>query len=136
MEAVISELGESLPAGLISSVEGPEDGAPLALYRFLRPGQPDLLWAPRGLLLVGRKSELVHWVPPSPPQNLSGRHLAFLRARGAALRVVDLGSTNGTYVDGRELRAFERVLLALPNVVEIGTEGTLRIDLRQAPIAF
>lgn len=131
MEPEISELRESLPAGLISSVEGPEDGAPLALYRFPRPGQPDLLWAPRGLLLVGRKSGLVHWVPPSPPQNLSGRHLAFLRARGAALRVVDLGSTNGTYVDGRPLRPFERVLLTLPNAVEVGTEGALRIDLRQ-----
>jgi len=131
MEPAVSELKESLPAGLISSVEGPEDETPLALYRFLRTDQPDLLWAPRGLLLVGRKSGLVHWVPPSPPQNLSGRHLAFLRARGDALRVVDLGSTNGTFVAGRELRPFERVMLSLPNAVEIGTEGVLRIDLRQ-----
>lgn len=129
----ISPLETVLPAELDASVDIPPEARSSQLYRFYQPGRPEMLWAPQGLLLIGRRAELVHWVPAPTPRNLSGRHFALLRAPGNALKVMDLKSTNGTYLGGRRLTPFERLVVTPPETVEIGTEGTMRLDLRTRP---
>ena len=124
------EVDAVLPTELDASVDLPPEARSSVLYRFYTPGRPELLWAPRGFVVVGRRSDLAHWVPGNSPQNLSGRHFALMRSRARALRLADLGSTNGTYLGGRRLHAFERVAVGVPEVVEVGTEGTLSLDLR------
>lgn len=126
----VSEIDPTLPVELDSSVDLPPDARSSVLYRFYTPGRPEILWAPQGFLVVGRRNDLAHWVPGNAPQNLSGRHFALMRSQGRALRLVDLGSTNGTYLGGRRLHAFERVNLGVPEIVEVGTEGALSLDLR------
>lgn len=126
----VSELRARVPVELEGSVDIPPEARASKLCRFYRPGRPEVLWAPQGILLVGRAPELVHWVPPGAPPNLSGRHFALLRGNGRTLRVVDLGSTNGTYLAGRRLEPYERVRVAPPETVEVGVEGAMRLDLR------
>ncbi len=100
------------------------------VYSFQPPRRRQVLWSPQGVLLIGRKAGMVHWVPSAAPQILSGRHLAFVKAPSGGLRVVDLGSTNGTYLGGRRLGAYEGVMVTLPSSVEIGSEGALRMEMR------
>ncbi len=128
--AKVSEIDSALPVELDSSIDLPPEARSSVLYRFYTPGRPEVLWAPQGFLVVGRRGDLAHWVPGNAPQNLSGRHFALVRSQGQALRLVDLGSTNGTYLGGRRLHAFERVAVGVPEVVEVGTEGALSLDLR------
>lgn len=129
-EARIENLATAMPVELDGSVDIPLEPQGSKLCRFQRPGRPEILWAPQGLLLVGRRAELVHWIPTAAPRNLSGRHFALLRAAGPTLRLVDLGSTNGTYLAGRRLRPFERVQIAPPETLDIGVEGAMQIAVR------
>ena len=126
----ISSLQTALPVELDASVDIPPEARSSRLYRFYQPGRPEVLWAPQGVLLIGRRAELVHWVPSPTPRNLSGRHFALLRASGNAIKVMDLNSTNGTYLGGRRLTPFERLVVTPPETVEVGTEGTMRLDIR------
>lgn len=122
----------NIPDELEGGFDLPPEIRGSTLYRFFKPGQPEVLWAPQGLILVGRSTDDAHWVPAASPRNLSGRHLALLRAPRNGIRLVDLGSTNGTYVGGRRLRAYERVQVELPETIAVGTEGTMTMDLRLA----
>lgn len=131
----IHELQTAVPVELDGSVDMPPEARRSKLCRFYVPGRVEVLWAPQGLLLVGRRPELVHWVPATAPRNLSGRHFALLRGTAQTLRVVDLGSTNGTYLAGRRLQPFERVQVSPPETLEVGTEKTMRLDLRFPTLA-
>ncbi len=124
----ITPLRTVLPAQLDASTDMPPDAPSSELHRFYQSGRPELLWAPQGVLLIGRRAELVHWVPSPTPRNLSGRHFALLRATGNALKVVDLNSTNGTYLGGRRLKPFER-LVVTPPVMKTIAHRTLTLAL-------
>lgn len=50
---------------------------------------------------------------------ISGKHLRFFRA-GGCLQVEDVGSRNGTYIDGARLRRGERVGLDDGDILRIG----------------
>jgi hypothetical protein len=136
VEAKVTEVDSVVPAELDSSVDLPPDASTSVLYRFYVPGRPEVLWAPQGFLVVGRRSNLSHWVPGNPPQNLSGNHFALMRSQGRTLRITDLGSTNGTFLGGRMLHPFERVAIGVPESVEVGTEGAMRLDLRSLESAL
>lgn len=96
-----------------------------------REPRGERLEAAGGVVVVGRAPALAHLVPTAAPRNLSGRHLALVRPAAGGLSVVDLGSTNGTHLHGNRLEPFVPAPLELPARLEIGTEGSLRLDLRE-----
>lgn len=100
------------------------------VWLFRRSRGPDVLWAPGGVLVVGRESGRAHWVPDAAPRNLSASHLALLFGSEDGLAVADLASTNGVYVDGARLARLRRQRLATPAALDVGTEGTLRLEIR------
>lgn len=71
---------------------------------------------PEGGLRLGRSSANDISIPE---EALSRNHCLFERAGENALRVIDLGSSNGTYVNGESIGS-EAVLLAAGDVVEVG----------------
>ena len=73
-------------------------------------------------LVVGRVDADVTIVDPE----LSRRH-ALLRAREGALEIQDLGSLNGTWVNGRRLEAKTVTRLARGDLVKIG-ESVLEVE--------
>ena len=101
--------------------------------RIALAGNESLYWAPAGALSLGRRVGLAHLIPPDAPANLSGRHFAFVREASRPLAIVDLGSTNGTFLEGRKLKAGKLEPLPLPARLEIGREGALSIEVR--PVA-
>ena len=128
-----------LPGRVKHRRSAPDEGWPERLgpppehrwvHRFALTGKPDVLWAPGGVVLIGRRSSQVHWVPASAPRNLSGCHLALVRAADGAMAVVDLESTNGTLLDARRLSPWQRVAVHPPVAVDVGQEGALRLDVR------
>lgn len=100
--------------------------------RIALAGNESLYWAPAGALSIGRRVGLAHLIPPDAPANLSGRHFAFGREASGRLAIIDLGSTNGTFLDGRKLEAGKPEALPLPARLEIGREGALSIEMRWA----
>lgn len=88
-----------------------------------------MIWAPGGALVLGRDRRRCHWAPSGAPANLSGRHLALVRGEGGGLWVVDLHSTNGSFLDGESLEPLQPVPAALPASLEIGHEGALRLEI-------
>jgi hypothetical protein len=60
-----------------------------------------------------------------PVETVSARHCRFLRGRDGAWMVEDLGSRNGTYLNGGRLLGQVRVLDG--DVVNLGTQVTLRV---------
>jgi pSer/pThr/pTyr-binding forkhead associated (FHA) protein len=46
------------------------------------------------------------------------------------LVVTDLASTNGVYVDGARLTPLRRRRIETPASLDVGTEGTLRLEVR------
>lgn len=99
--------------------------------RIALAGNGALYWAPAGALSLGRRSGFAHLIPSDAPANLSGRHFAFVREASGRLAAVDLGSTNGTFLEGRKLEAGRTEPLPLPARLEIGREGALSIHVRQ-----
>jgi pSer/pThr/pTyr-binding forkhead associated (FHA) protein len=79
-----------------------------------------------GKLLIGREEDC-HLRPDS---EFVSRHHCALLLDDYTLRIRDLGSKNGTFVNGRRIGAGETILLP-DDVVSIG-EMTLQIDLNQA----
>lgn len=116
-----SPLDEKLRTALASEVR-----------RIALAGNESLYWAPAGALSLGRSSGFAHLIPPEAPANLSGRHFAFVREASGRLAAVDLGSTNGTFLDGRRIEAGKPEPLPLPARLEIGREGALSIEVRRA----
>jgi pSer/pThr/pTyr-binding forkhead associated (FHA) protein len=80
---------------------------------------------PEGMEL-GRESPLLLNLPGLSELDQVGRHHAWLQYQGSELTVLDLGSVNGTYIDGRRtkgpetVRPDQRLRLALD--VEVGIE--------------
>lgn len=85
---------------------------------------------PSGALVIGRSAQLAQLVPPDAPRNLSGRHLAVARAEHGGFWAIDLGSTNGTFVAGVRLEPYRPLRLDLPAELAVGTEGSLRLEVR------
>lgn len=100
--------------------------------RIALAGSQSLYWAPAGALSLGRRSGFAHLIPADAPANLSGRHLAFVREASGRLAIVDLGSTNGTFLDGQKIEAGKPEPLPLMACLEIGREGALSIEVRPA----
>jgi adenylate cyclase len=82
-------------------------------------------------VLIGRQ------LPPGPGQigltdgEVSGRH-ARLTRKGGEIWIEDLGSTNGTWVNQRKIKAETRTRLTAESVVRIG-KTTLKVDLDIMP---
>lgn len=110
-------------------------GAPARLdpsglaFRLRGASSLPVIWAPGGVLILGRDRRRCHWSPSGSPANLSGRHLALLRGEDGGLWVVDLGSTNGSFLDGEALDPLKPCPAALPAALEIGHEGALRLEI-------
>ena len=77
-------------------------------------------------VLIGRR------LPPGPDQiglddgEVSGRH-ARLTRKGGEIWVEDLGSTNGTWVNNKKIKAKTKTLLTAESVVRIG-QTTLKVE--------
>lgn len=89
-----------------------------------------LLWCPAGALVIGRGDADAHLAPESAPQALSRRHCALARAAGGRLAVADLGSTNGTFLDGRPVAPGVLVPVNPPAMLSAGIQGTVTMELR------
>src|ERR1700679_2811298 len=85
---------------------------------------------PHGKLLVGREVDC-HVRPDS---SLISRHHCVLLLDDYTLRIRDLGSKNGTFVNGRRVGAGETILLH-DDMISIG-EMIGQIDLAQAEAAL
>lgn len=88
---------------------------------------------PDGVLRVGAKQVVIGASPAADlrmdlPQ-ISGRHALLELFRGGALWITDLGSTNGTVVNGRQLAANERIPLRDGDRVELGRTVELVVEL-------
>ena len=82
----------------------------------LRFGPLDLARAGDGIVL-GRNAELCHFVVGNT--SVSRRHLRFSLLEGE-LRVEDMNTTNGTYLDGRKLAPLKPVRLASGQSMVLG----------------
>lgn len=116
------ELPTSIPASALST----------RAWRWVLTGRGNLLWAPAGALLIGRRPESAHLVPPGSPANLSARHLALVRTASGEIAAIDFASTNGTFLEGARLLPFRVSTLSLPATLEFGSEGSLRIEVSEA----
>ncbi len=101
---------------------------PALLFR--RSQCPDVLWVPGGTLVIGRESGRAHWVPDAAPRNLSASHLALALDPERGLEVVDLASTNGVYLAGARLSSLRPTPIRMPAALDVGTEGTMRLEIR------
>ena len=63
-----------------------------------------------------------------PTPTVSRKH-AWLRVRGQNVEIVDLGSTNGTYLEGRRLEPLHPVEIEPPSSVQISFGRNLRATL-------
>lgn len=97
-----------------------------------RPGSDRLLWCPGGALIIGRADETAHLAPEHAGPSLSRCHLALTFSEAGGLGVVDLGSTNGTFVDGERLEPSAPRALALPATLTIGELGRLVVEMMNA----
>ena len=82
---------------------------------------------PRELLIVGRKSQVDGDVQPDVALNdydaeLHGvsRHHVRIKRKGGLIFVTDLGSTNGTYLNGRKMTAQSERLLRSGDEIHLG----------------
>lgn len=89
-----------------------------------QPNQTTLYVSVRGPLVIGRECDGLLLADPQ----VSRRHLALDVADGSVI-VTDLGSTNGSTLDGRRLET--PIRLAPGNVVRCG-ETTIRLDAPQS----
>lgn len=77
--------------------------------------------------VIGRLPERANFVIASSA-TISGRHCCVTRVSDGSLRVKDLGSTNGTFVNGRELRVGETVPLPEGAVLGLGSSVELLVS--------
>lgn len=71
-----------------------------------------------------------------PGATVSGRHLEVRPGRRGGLEVVDLGSTNGTFLDGQDLRGRGAVALAVGSRLELGRGGPAVEAVELPPVAL
>lgn len=124
-------LEASQPLDLEPGLGGAPGRLELSGPAFLLRGASSLpvIWAPGGVLVLGRDRRRCHWAPSGAPANLSGRHLALARGADGGLWIVDLHSTNGSHLDGETLDPLQPSPAALPASLEIGHEGALRLEI-------
>jgi pSer/pThr/pTyr-binding forkhead associated (FHA) protein len=65
---------------------------------------------------------------PVQVQQVSARHALFELFRNGSVFVTDLGSSNGTWVDGRKLASGERCRLSAGQIVELSRRVKLRLE--------
>ncbi len=95
---------------------------------FQRPDRRTLTWCPGGVVVIGREPRLAHLVPAGPAPAVSGAHLAVWRT-GEGVAVVDLASTNGTWVDGHRLRPGTVERFPLPVTLALGSQGAVLVGI-------
>jgi pSer/pThr/pTyr-binding forkhead associated (FHA) protein len=79
-------------------------------------------------LVVGRDADCSLRLPGE----FVSRHHCALKLEGITLRILDLGSKNGTFVNGHRIAAGEAILLHDADVVSVG-ETTFIIELNPQP---
>ncbi len=103
----------------------PSGGAALQLEFLTGPYAGKRVGIPGGGLTLGRVQGKCDMTLPQCAK-VSGRHCSFARS-GAALTVTDLGSTNGTTVDGKPLAPNTPVPVRTGSVVCLGGECSIRV---------
>ncbi len=103
----------------------PSGGAALQLEFLTGPYAGKRVGIPGGGLTLGRVQGKCDMALPQCAK-VSGRHCSFARS-GAALTVTDLGSTNGTTVDGKPLAPNTPVPVRAGSVVCLGGECSIRV---------
>lgn len=103
----------------------PGTAAPLALR--VQHGQTVALAPGQGPVLLGRDRSSSP-IASACGDNVSWRH-AEVRWGPDGPALVDLGSTNGTYVNGRSLRPGDRHLLRPDDVVQLANDPPLRLTV-------
>jgi len=94
--------------------------APRPFLVVLGPGRPTVLQLPAGRVILGRASDCTVQIDH---QTVSRRHAAL--ETEPALRLQDLGSSNGTRVGGRHIESGQPVRLRLGEVFELGKSTML-----------
>ena len=102
----------------------PTAAADLPDARLMLDGGPVRISAKRMVIGAGSDADL-----RLDHTQISGRHALLELYRSGALWVTDLGSTNGTTVNGRDLPANERVQLRHGDVVGLGRAIDARVEL-------
>lgn len=91
-------------------------------------GRRDIL--PPKRVVFGRDSECDVRFDVTRDLEVSGRHAELQVSDKRQLSLIDLGSTNGTWVNGREIEGLEQI--ASGDEVELGPGGPrLRVELRR-----
>ena len=95
------------------------------------PTPSGVVSCPGGKAVVGREPGEAQVVPRVPVPLMSRAHVELAPALDGSVSVRDLGSSNGTWLDGARLGA-EPVRAPLPFSLSIGVGGRASIDVRRA----
>lgn len=106
---------ESLARELVRSMLGTDAAPSLTIERGPNAGARRMLAPPESTLVIGRGDE-AHWILTD--EDLSRAH-AEIRRGWDGIRIVDLGSKNGTKVDGEPVEA-EGLMLSDGATIELG----------------
>jgi DNA-binding CsgD family transcriptional regulator len=98
----------------------------LVLVQVAGPGAPRSLPLPLGEHVIGREEGVGIRIEDD---DVSRRHAKLVVTRGPTVSVVDLGSTNGTFVDGRRIEAG---LVPLGASIELGDARLVLTDAETA----
>jgi pSer/pThr/pTyr-binding forkhead associated (FHA) protein len=74
--------------------------------------------------LIGRGSDC-HFIVDSP--KVSRKHCQIRMINESLVEIEDLGSTNGTFIDGEKLQAKKRQILSAATQIQLGSEYTLSL---------
>jgi pSer/pThr/pTyr-binding forkhead associated (FHA) protein len=86
----------------------------------------------RGELLIGRKDEVrdVHPEIPLTDPGTSRRHAKLVRAQDGTLLFVDLASTNGSKLNGLEVKPGSRSPLHVGDEITVGRWTRIKVTVR------
>ncbi len=98
----------------------------LVLVQVAGPGAPRSVLLPLGEHVLGREEGVAIRIEDD---DVSRRHAKLVVARGPTVSVVDLGSTNGTFVDGRRVDAG---IVPLGASIELGDARLVLTDAETA----
>lgn len=107
----------SYKASLFSYIQGVISGAQVGLATNLLEGRSQLLVQPQNTWLIGRDYNQVSL--PIRDMRLSRRHAAIQYLPQTGFFLIDLGSTNGTYVNGERIR--KQILLQDGDRIRLGS---------------
>lgn len=111
----VSDATRTAVAGTLAPSGGAEVAGAVARLRVVRGTGKDLLLRP-GTLRVGRRPENDLVIPDN---YVSGRH-AEITTDNTGTYLTDIGSTNGTVVNGQKIPPHERRLLLAGDEVQLG----------------